>query len=241
MMRGLSLQHPAPSNPSASLRGARVVRPWLGGFNLLPYRQTNARAARRRCLREWAAAAFAGCAAVLALAAWQAIGKARIDAQRASIEQSLTRMGAPLAEHAKLTRAQDEQRKDLARATSLSEPLAHLRDLLDALSFEPGDGVVLRQLHQREHDTELLATSRGHIASAEWLKRLGAIRGVKGVEMSDLHRPALRGSAPVDESVTGPIEFGAHLHWDEPTPKAAHVPGSTSARSVKSEPSRGAK
>jgi Tfp pilus assembly protein PilN len=240
-MRGLSLLPSSASNTPASLHGARVAQPWLGGFNLLPYRQRDARAARRRCLREWAAAMFAGCAAVLALAAWQAFGKAQIDARRASIEQSLTRMAAPLAEHANLTRAQDARRQDVARATSLSVPLTHLRELLDALSFEPGDGVVLRQLRQREHDTELLATSRGHIASAEWLKRLGAIRGVKGVEMSDLRRPASRGNAPVDESVTGPIEFGAHLRWDDPAPKAAHVAGSTAARSVKSEPSRGAK
>lgn len=235
-MRGLSL-----SPATRSSLGARVVQPWLGGFNLLPYRQRNARAARRRCLREWAAAAVVGCAGVLALAAWQAIGKVRIDAQRASIEQSLTGIAAPLAEHARLTRAQDEQRKDAARATTLSEPLVHLRDLLDALSFEPGDGVVLRQLRQREHDTELLATSHGQLASAEWLKRLGTIHGVKGVEVSGLHRPTTRGSASVDESVTGPIEFGAHLRWDDPLPKAAPKAGSTAARSMKSETPRGTK
>ena len=238
MTGGFSLS-PVPATGSS--QGVRVGQPWLGGFNLLPYRQRNARAARRRCMREWAAAALVGCAGVLGLAAWQAIGKVRIDVQRASIEQSLTRMAVPLAEHARLTRMQDERRKDAVRATSLSEPLAHLRDLLDALSFEPGDGVVLRQLRQREHDTELLATSRGHIASAEWLKRLGAIHGVKGVEMSDLHRQTTRGSASVDESVTGPIEFGAHLRWDDPLPKVAPKAGSTVARSVKSDALRGAK
>ena len=26
---------------------------WIGGFNLLPYRQRDARRARRRCLLEW--------------------------------------------------------------------------------------------------------------------------------------------------------------------------------------------
>ena len=97
-----------------------------------------------------------------------------------------------------MLRARDEQRKGAARAMSLSEPLTHLRDLLDALSFEPGDGVVLQQLRQREYETDLLATSRGHLASAEWLKRLSAIRGVKGAEVSDLHR-----SAPRSGSVGG--------------------------------------
>ena len=241
MMRGRLLLHAAGSNPLTPSRGARFFPPWPGGFNLLPYRQRNVRLARRRCLREWVAAAFAGCAAVLALAGWQAFEKGRLDAQRASNERSLTQLAAPLAEHAKLLRGQDELRKHAARATSLSEPLTHLLDLLEALSFEPGDGVVLRQLRQREQETELLASSRGHIASAEWLKRLSAIHGVKGVEMSNLHRPATRGSAPVDESASGPVEFGAHLRWDDPAPKAAHIAGSAAVRPVKSEPSGGVK
>ena len=205
MMRGLQPRlDPAAPDTRASTRGARFARPWLGGFNLLPYRQRNARLARRRRLLEWFAAALAGFAAVLALVGWQAFERARLDAQRASIEQSLTQLAEPLAEHARLLRAQDEQRKGVARAMNLSEPLTHLRDLLDALSFEPGDGVVLQQLRQREHETELLATSRGHIASAEWLKRLSAIRGVKGAEVSDLHRSAPRSSAVAAASVDRP-------------------------------------
>ena len=241
MMRGHLLLRAGGTNTPAPSRGTRFVQPWLGGFNLLPYRQRNARLARRARVREWVAAALAGCAAVLVLAGWQVVEKARLDAQRASLEESLVQLSAPLAEHAKLLRAQDEQRKSAARAASLSEPLTHLFDLLEALSFEPGDGVVLRQLRQREHETELLATSRGHLASAEWLKRLSEIRGVKGAEMDDLHRPATRASAPADESVSGPVEFGAHLRWDDPAPKAARIAGSTTARPVKSEPSRGAK
>lgn len=236
MMRGFSLL-----NAAAPSRSAHFVRPWLGGFNLLPYRQRNARLARRRRVREWVAAAFAGAAAVLALAGWQAFEKTRLDAQRASIERSLARLAVPLAEHAALLRAQDESHKNAARAASLSRPLTHLLDLLEALSFEPGDGVVLRQLRQREHETELLATSRGHLASADWLKRLSAIPGVLGVEMNDLHRPTTRGSAPADESASGPVDFGAHLRWDEPAPKAARMAKPAAAHSAKSELSRGVK
>ena len=235
------LLHATGSNTRAPSRGVRVVRPWLGGFNLLPYRQRNARLARRRRLLEWIAAACAGCAAVFALAGWQAFEKARLDAQRASIEQSLGQLTVPLAEHARLLWAQDEQRRGVARAGSLSEPLMHLRDLLDALSFEPGAGVVLQQLRQREHDTQLLATSRGHLASADWLKRLSAIRGVKDAEVSDLRRSASRGGALVPASETGPIEFSARLRWDEPTQKTARPAGSAAAPAVKSEQPRGAK
>jgi type IV pilus assembly protein PilN len=102
--------------------------------------------------------------------------------------------------------------------------------------------VVLQQLRHREDETELLAISRGHLASAEWLKRLSAIRGVKGAEVSDLHRSVSRGGAAAAQaSVAGPIEFGAHLRWNEPAQKAARPAGSTTQRPVKSEQSRGAK
>ncbi|MFM0510549.1 fimbrial assembly protein [Paraburkholderia sp. RL17-373-BIF-A] len=236
------LLHATASNTRAPVLGTRFARSWLGGFNLLPYRQTNARLARRRRVLEWVAAVCAGCAAVFALGGWQVIERARLDAQRVSIEHTLTQLSAPLAEHAALLRARDEQRRDVERAKSVSEPLTHLRDLLDALSFEPGDGVVLQQLRHREDETELLATSRGHLASAEWLKRLSVIRGVKGAEVSDLHRSVSRGvAAAAQVSVAGPIEFGAHLRWNEPAQKAARPAGSTTQRPVKSEQSRGAK
>lgn len=241
MMRGPQPRlDPAAPNTRASTRGARFAQPWLGGFNLLPYRQRKARLARRQRLLEWFAAALAGFAAVVAVVGWQAFERARLDARRASVEQSLSRLAVPLAEHARLLQMQEEQRKGVARATSLSEPLTHLRDLLDALSFEPGDGVVLQQLRQREHETELLATSRGHIASAEWLKRLSAIRGVKGAEMSDLHRSTSRSSA-LAASVTGPIEFGAHLRWDYLPQKVPRATGFAAQRPMKSEQSGGVK
>jgi type IV pilus assembly protein PilN len=122
-----------------------------------------------------------------------------------------------------LSRAQQEQRKTAARAATLATPLAHLRDLLEALSFEPGDGVVLRQFRQREYETELLATSGSHIASAEWLKRLGAIHGVQGAEVRDLHRPAGKGGASRDQAIGGPVEFDARLRWGDPPPKATRA------------------
>lgn len=253
MMRGLPSSPPLsfasrlsgsaslPASPST--RHVRFVKPWLGGFNLLPYRQRNARLARQRCLRDWLVAALAGVAAVLVLAMWQAIGRTRVDAQRASIERSFAQMAAPLAEHARLTRAQDDERKAAKLAASLSEPLVHLRDLLEALSFESSDAVVLRQLRQRERDTELLATSRGPLASAEWLKRLSAIRGVKGAEMSDVHRPVSRAhgavNAAVEDSASGLVEFGAHLRWGEPVPKAVRAAGAAASRPVKAELSGG--
>ncbi|CAD6555846.1 hypothetical protein LMG28727_06012 [Paraburkholderia kirstenboschensis] len=217
------------------LHAVRPVKPWLGGFNLLPHRQRKARFTRRRCLLTWAIAALAGFAAVFALAGYQAIEKARLDAQRASIEQSLAQLAAPLAEHASLLRARDEQRDEAARAKRLSEPLTYLRDLLDALSFEPGDGVLLQQLRQHERETELVATSRAHIDSAQWLKRLGAIPGVTGAEMSESHRssPRANSNTNANAGAAAAIEFGARLHWEG----AAHTAdkGASAAASQKAK------
>jgi len=213
------------------LRPARAFPPTLGGFNLLPHRQRKAELARRRCLIAWAAAALAGCVAVGALAGYQALEKARLDAQRGSVEQTLAQLAAPLAEHARLLHARDQQRADAARAKRLAEPLTYLRDLLDALSFEPGDGVLLQQLRQRDHETELVATSRAHLDSAQWLKRLGAIRGVKRAEMSESHHASPKANA--DGAAAGAVEFGARLQWEGATKNAtAKAPSTVSPQAV---------
>ncbi|MBB5461699.1 fimbrial assembly protein [Paraburkholderia sp. Cpub6] len=221
------------SSGVAASADQRAAVPWLGGFNLLPYRQRNARLARRRCMRDWAVAACVGAAGVLLVAGWQSFAAARLDARRAAAGQALTPLAVPLAEHAKLSRAEQDEREAAARAASLARPLAQLRDLLDALSFEPGDHVVLRQLRQREYETELLATSSGHIASAEWLKRLGAIHGVQGAEMRDLHRPTGKGGASTEQAIGGPVEFDARLRWGDPPHKAT--------RALKAAPTGGAR
>ncbi|MBC8749060.1 Tfp pilus assembly protein PilN [Paraburkholderia sp. WC7.3g] len=221
MMRGLSFSPGAAA--SLDRCDLRATVGWLGGFNLLPYRQRNARLARRRCMRDWAVATCVGAAGVLLVAGWQTFAAARLDARRAAAGQALTRLAAPLAEHAKLSRAEQEQREAAARAADLATPLAHLRDLLEALSFEPGDRVVLRQLRQREYETELLATSSGHLASAEWLKRLGAIHGMQGAEMRDLHRPQQKGGPSTEPAIGGPVEFDARLRWGDPPPQATRA------------------
>jgi type IV pilus assembly protein PilN len=221
------------------LRAAHSFTPRLGGFNLLPHRQRDARLARRRCVLLWAAAALAGCAAVVALAGYQMVEKARLDAQRESAEQALAQLAAPLAEHTKLLRARDRQRDEAARAKRLAEPLTYLRDLLDALSFEPGDGVLLQQLRQREHETELVASSRAHIDSAQWLKRLGAIRGVESAEMSESHRAS--GKANAAASTAGSTEFGARLRWEHTIKNTAEHAGLAASPKTSADHSGGLK
>ncbi|WGS49602.1 fimbrial assembly protein [Paraburkholderia sp. D15] len=231
----------SPAGTPAASRQTRFVNAAPGSLNLLPYRQRNARAARGRRLREWAAAALVGCVALLPVIGWQAVERVRLDAQRASIDQSLWRLREPLAEHAALLRTRNEQRKNDARARRASDPLTYLRDLIDALSYEPGDGVVLRQLRQREQETQLLATSRDHAASAAWLKRLSAIRGVRAAEMSELHSAAARRGGNAAPAVDGGVEFGAHLQWGDAAAKKGGKVAVSSSRGVTSEASGGRK
>jgi Tfp pilus assembly protein PilN len=197
-----------------SRMGASGQRVWMGGFNLLPYRRSNARRARRRCLIEWLVAALVGCVALSGMAGWQLFERARVDSQRVASESVLTHLTAPLAEHARLSHDADERGKRIERAVVLSKPLTRLLDLLDSLSNMPAEGVVLQQLRQRVHETELLATSRNPVSSADWLKQLSAVRGVKNAEVTDLH-PQMQRAAGAQADSGGVLEFAARLRWDE--------------------------
>jgi Tfp pilus assembly protein PilN len=208
----------------------RPVR--TGGFNLLPHRQLTARRERRRRVVEVVAALVAGCIAVLMLAAWQAVERVRLDGQRVSLERSLAQLSAPLAEHKRLARAAEDERTRAAHAATRSEALVHLLSLLDALSRESDDKVVLQQLRQREHETELLASARDHAVPATWVKRLAAIRGVKDAEVKDQRR-ATAPAHDVVQSASGAIEFSARLYWDGAREPAARGAAPAAARPVR--------
>jgi Tfp pilus assembly protein PilN len=221
-----------------SRMGAGGQALWIGGFNLLPYRQRDARRARRRCLLEWLGAALIGCVAVLAVAGWQAFEQARLEVQRVCSEHELVRLAGPLAEHASLRRDAEERSKRAARAAALTGPLNHLLDLLDTLSRTVASDVILQQLRQRVHETEVLATSKDALASTAWLKQLSMVRGVIGSEVTDLH-PLPRTSGDAAANGGGAIEFVARLRWDEREKKAGHPAVSTSGRSHDAKAARG--
>ncbi|MFC0402185.1 fimbrial assembly protein [Paraburkholderia rhizosphaerae] len=219
---------------------ARRERPvWIGGFNLLPHRQRAARRQQRRRVIDALAAVALGCIAVLALAVWQTVDRARLDAQRVSFERSLAQLAAPLAEHARLTRDIHDARTRAAHAATFSEPLAQLAALLDELAAEPRERVLVRQLRHRDHETELFALAADHAAPASWVKRLGAIRGVKDADVKDLRRatPA-RGAV---ENASDAIGFSARLYWNSSRELAARRPAPAAARPVQGVDMRGNK
>ncbi|CAD6555941.1 PilN domain-containing protein [Paraburkholderia sabiae] len=191
-----------------------AARVGLQGFNLLPHRQRDARLARRRCFVEWTSAVLCGCVAVALLATWQTFERAHLDRERSAVEQKLAALASPLAEHVRLTGEARNERLQNERAATLSEPLVHLLDLLDALSQESSESVVVKQLRHREHETELLAVSSDHAASAAWLNRLAALKGVKDSDLSDVHRATNATNATKAADPATAFEVTAHLKWD---------------------------
>ncbi|MBN3755078.1 fimbrial assembly protein [Paraburkholderia sp. Tr-20389] len=194
------------------------------GFNLLPHRQRDARLARRRRYIEWTGAALCGCVAVALLTTWQAFERSRLDSERSAVGRELAALASPLAEHGRLTEEARNERLQNERAAALSEPLVHLLDLLDALSQESSASVVVRQLRHRERDTELLAASSDHAASAAWLNRLAALKGVKDSDLGDVHR-ATNVKDATDPATA--FEVTAHLRWDG-VPVKSKVPAVSS-------------
>ena len=177
---------------------------------------------------------------MLVAGGWQTFERARLDAQRAAIESELVGLAMPLAEHARLQRDADERSKRAARAIALSEPLVRLLDLLDTLSHVSADDVVLQQLRQRMHETELLAISKDPLASTVWLEELSSVRGVKSSEVADLHPLARAGREP-SATGSGPIEFTARLRWDEPVKDAGQAAASAGAGTRDADKPRGAR
>ncbi|MGH8781929.1 fimbrial assembly protein [Paraburkholderia sp.] len=203
--------------------GSPPCVPWIGGFNLLPYRRRNALRARRRCVVECGVAVLAGSLCVLLLAGWHAVERSRIDSERAAVERALTQLAAPLAEHARLSRDASAARSDIADATARSASLSHLRDLLDVLSNEPASGIAVQRIRHRAQQTDLVARAADRALSAAWIERLDGVRGVQGADASDPHRGmnARRGKEDVAD---GSFEFGVTVRWAGSKDDVAGVP-----------------
>ncbi|BAN24295.1 PilN domain-containing protein [Caballeronia insecticola] len=192
----------------------------LEGFNLLPYRARRRREARRRRLATFAAAGLAGCAAVGAVAGWDALERARLDERRAALEASLHAANAQVDEHARLVRAEAERRRAREAAQPLAAPRERFLALLEALAEpSPQPGVALRSVSQRTDEVELAAVAPDSQAAAQWLKRLERVRGVEAVEVMEMKRRAnlaTRGSraAPARlEEASGHYEFVALVRY----------------------------
>lgn len=163
----------------------------LDGFNLLPYRARKRREVRRRRLALLGAMSLAGCAAVGAVAGWDAFERARLDERRVALEASLRASGAQIDEHARLVRAEAERRRAREAAQPLALPRERFLALLEALADTPPQrGVALQRVSQRTNEVELAALAPDSQTAAKWLKRLESLSGVQAVEVIEMKRRA---------------------------------------------------
>ncbi|SAL67447.1 hypothetical protein AWB70_06507 [Caballeronia cordobensis] len=163
----------------------------LDGFNLLPYRARRRREMRRQRLALLGALSLAGCAAIGAVAGWDAFERARMDERRVALETSLRASGAQLDEHARLLRAEADRRRGREAAQPLALPRARFLALLEALADAPPQrGIALQRVSQRTNEVELAALAPDSRAAALWLKRLEGLSGVQSVEVIEMKRRA---------------------------------------------------
>ncbi|QIN63223.1 hypothetical protein SBC1_32530 [Caballeronia sp. SBC1] len=198
----------------------------LHAFNLLPYRSGARRRARNRALALLAGAGLAGCAAVGAVAGWDALERVRIEEKRDSLDVALRQLSAPVAEHARLVERRALEQRAQSVAAPLAEPRARFLGLLDALARgTPQGNIGLQRVTQRVSEVELAASAPDSHTAAAWLKALEKVTGVRAVEIVEMRqrvaavRPTavavVRPGAVNAPDKTSPYDFIAVVRWTQ--------------------------
>ena len=196
----------------------------LHAFNLLPYRSGARRRARNRALAVLAGAGLAGCAAVGAVAGWDALERLHIEEKRDSLDVALRKLTAPVAEHGRLVERQALERRAQSAAAPIAEPRARFLGLLDALARGTSQGNVgLQRVTQRASEVELAASAPDSLTAAAWLKALENVTGVRAVEIVEMRRrvvaaqPSAKAVPPSGTvnlpAKTSPYDFIAVVRW----------------------------
>lgn len=206
----------APIVISASANAQPARRAWLGGFNLLPYRDRDARAARRRRAGQRCAAILLG---VLGVGIWTGGSvwmRARIDAERASIEARLRRQQPDVDAAARAARIAAAAMQRRAQAAGLAAPHREAVDLLALLARIRDDDVRLDALRTTPSGAVLDARAASYRAAARWLARIARERHGWRVDVDAL-QPATADAAPAG-ATRMPFRFSIQLRWHDASP-----------------------
>lgn len=189
------------------LGGGRPVGIRIGGFNLLPYRQSVSRRRRRQLIVETAAAVLLGVLCALAWIAWDAFGQSGHARRRAGLEAMLAGFAAPLAEYRRLERVSAEASEHMAVAAELARPHTRVLDVVETLSRVPLPDVALRRLRLTGDGVDLDAAAADSASATAWIERLARVGGVSNAEITDWKSAA--DSAPYS------LDIAARLQWEE--------------------------
>jgi hypothetical protein len=219
----------------------------LHAFNLLPNRSGARGRARNRALALLAGAGLAGCAAVGAVAGWDALERVHIEEKRNLLDVALRQLSAPIAEHARLVERQALERRAQSAAVPIAEPRARFLGLLDTLARETSQGNIgLQRVTQRVSEVELAASAPDSHTAAVWLKALEKVTGLRAVEIVEMRRRVIAVQPPavaVAQSgainslgKTSPYDFIAVVRWTQSAGGAAPKLLKTGRREASSKP-----
>jgi len=197
-----------PHSPH-SPHSPQARRAWLGGFNLLPYRDRDTRAARRRLACRCGAAILLGLTGAGAWVAGATVMRARIDAERAALEAQLRQRQPQLEAATRAARASDAGRQLRSQAARIAAPYREAVDLLALLARVREDGVRLDALRVTPAGALVDAHAVSYPAAARWVARIARQRWTFDV---DALQPA---SGEIRQPGAGRItlRFSVRVRW----------------------------
>lgn len=182
-----------PLHPLPQPRWLRAVRP-----------------RHRRQLIECATGIAAGAVIALGCAALAPAGS-NMHARRQLLERELATLSAPLAEYARLERAEQGALASAAAAAVRARPAAELRLLLGTLSAQAHAGVTVRRLRQNREGFEMQVRAVDSGACASWVARLARVPGWEGTDMVDLRWVATPKGSPAERTVEANVRVRPYV------------------------------
>lgn len=182
-----------PLHPLPQPRWLRAVRSW-----------------QRRQLIECATGVAAGAVIAVGCAALAPAGS-NLRARHERLEREMANLSAPLAEYARLERAEQGALASAAAAAVRARPAADLRLLLGTLSAQAHAGVTVRRLRQNREEFEMQVRAVDSAACASWVARLARVPGWEGTDMVDLRWVATLKGSQAERTVEANVRVRPHV------------------------------
>ncbi|TCW76777.1 fimbrial protein [Burkholderia sp. SRS-46] len=200
--------------PAHAPWGPAAGQAWLGGFNLLPYRDRLARAVRRRRAAQCGAAILLGMAGVGVWTGGTAWLRMRTDAERARVEAILSRRQPQVDAATRAARLAAAAAQRDAQAAALAAPYRQAAGLLGLLVRVRDDEVRLDALRTTSAGAVLDARAESYRAAARWLARIAREPHGWRVDVDALT------PAPPDPAGAArmPFRFSVQLRWQAASP-----------------------
>lgn len=187
-------------------------------------------------MRAWRLRQSIECVTAIIAGAVMALGYALLgpvdagpSARREGLQRQLTDLAAPLAEYARLVRAEQATQASAAAARERSALAPHV--LLETLSRQARAGVTVRRLRQSREGYEVQIHAPDSAACAAWVTRLARVPGWERAAIVDLRLVAgsTRGQAETARVVEANVRVPARLSPTESVSTRAgadpHAPG----------------